>query len=208
LNLYILRDPELPLWGDYGHILLSGMTSLPRKDGLFQLERTGPFVPPISMPFGAIIVTEVFKKVLEESTLTGLIFQPVIKTHIVHLEWQDWDRNSEDPKEYPLSGEPEDYILGQPHSQDIADKIGNLWEICLEEHADVIRIPKNLSEWGLVKWAPFNATDDIFVVLSSWDGTDWFKAQQFGYTYVSEKGKAWLEHETSEWVSFEPALTK
>lgn len=208
LNIYKLNEPNNLLWGDYGHILLSGMTSLPRKDGLYQLERTGPFVPPISMPFGAIVVTDEFRKQLEKSALTGLAFRPVIKSRIVHLEWQKWDKKVKDPEESPATGEPEDYILGQPHSPDIADEIGNLWELCLEEHAEIIRVSKEPSEKGMVKWSPIDIEQEIFLVLSSWDRTDWFKAHQVGYTYISERGKTWLESAASEWVSFEPALIK
>ena len=160
------------------------------------------------MPTGAIVVTDEFRGLLERSALTGFTFQPVIKSRIVHLEWQNWDRTTEDPEEYPATGEPEDYILGQPHSPDIAERIGKLWELCLEEHAEVIRVPRDPSEWGLVEWSPFDATHDIFVALSSWNGTDWFRSKPVGYTYVSEKAKTWLEQTASEWVSFEPALTE
>ena len=208
LNIYKLNEPNNILWGDYGHILISGMTSQPRKDGLFQLERTGPFVPPISMPFGAIVVTDVFRTQLEKSALTGFTFRPIIKSRIVHLEWQNWDRKAEDPEEYPATGEPEDYILGQPHSPGIADQIGNLWELYLEEHAEIIRVSKKPSETELGKWSPIDIENEIFLVLSSWNGTDWFKAHQVGYTYVSERGKSWLESAAPEWISFELALTK
>ena len=68
-------------WGDYGNILLTGMTShLDREDGRLQLERTGPFVPPIALSgIADIVVTDAFRSALEASGLTGLRFQPVIK---------------------------------------------------------------------------------------------------------------------------------
>jgi hypothetical protein len=209
LNIYTLNEPELPQWGDYGHILISGMTSYPRKDGLFQLERSGPFVPPISFPVGAIIVTNEFKEGLCKSGLTGLSFKSIIKSRIVHLEWQKWDRNAEDPKEYPSTGEPEDYILERPHSPDIADKIGKLWELCLEEHAEVLRVSRNASEWGMINWSPIDYKNNIIVLLNSWDGIDLFKARGAAdYCYVSEKAKSWLEQTIPEWISFNTALTK
>ncbi len=207
MKVYLLRDPEMP-WGDYGQILASGMTSQSRRDGLYQLERTGPFVPPISMPLGAIIVTDEFRLLLEKTTLTGFTFQPVIKSRIVRLDWQDWDRTAEDPEEYPATGEPEDYILEQPHLPDMAKAIGNLWELCLGEHAELIRTPKDLSTREPGKWSPNVATHDLFVVQSSWDGTDWFKAKRADIIFISERTKAWLEQTVREWVSFEPALIK
>jgi hypothetical protein len=209
MNIYILRHIEVP-WGDYGAMLLSGMTAhLPRKNGLLQLERPGPFVPPLSLTgINDIVVTDAFKKQLEGSGLSGFAFQPVIKARIVHLEWEKWDRTVEDPKEYPETGEPEDYILGRPHSPETAEQIGGLWELCLEEHAEVERVPRDPSEWGLVKWAPWDSSVDIYMVLSSWDGTDLFRAKTVGYTYASEGAKTWLEQTVPEWVSFELALTK
>jgi hypothetical protein len=80
MTIYILRNAEMP-WGDYGNILLSGMTShLDRKNGLLQLERTGPFVPPLTISgISEIVVTNAFKQQLEKSSLSGFNFQPLIK---------------------------------------------------------------------------------------------------------------------------------
>lgn len=68
MTIYILQNAKMP-WGDYGSMLLSGMTShLPRKNGLLQLERTGPFVPPITLSgVDEIVVTDTFKRQLEQS---------------------------------------------------------------------------------------------------------------------------------------------
>jgi hypothetical protein len=124
-------------WGDDGDMLLSGMTAhLDREDGLLQLERTGPLVPPIAITgidatgYSQIVVTEEFKSLLETTDLCGARFLPVIKRHIVRLDWQLWDQTADEPAEYPDSGEPEDYILARPHDQAVADQMGALWELC------------------------------------------------------------------------------
>ena len=147
-HIYALDASRMP-WGDYGCILLSGMTShLERQNGLLQLERTGPFVPPISLPgIADIVVTNDFKHLLEGSGLTGFTFQPVIKKHIVFLEWEKWDKKSEEPLEYPGTGEPEDYILERAHSPELAQQIGDLWELCLEECAEVERQQIGPQRW-------------------------------------------------------------
>jgi hypothetical protein len=88
-------DRVTPPWGDYGDILLSGMTAhQPRtRTGLLRLERTGPFVPPITLAgLGDLLVTEEFRAGLEQSSLAGPGFRPVEKTRIVHLEWERWDQ--------------------------------------------------------------------------------------------------------------------
>jgi hypothetical protein len=143
---YILHNRRMP-WGDYGDTLLSGMSShLDRGNGLLQLERTGPFVPPITKSgidargHGQLVVTDTYRSLLETTKFSGLSFLPVIKKRIVHLEWQTWDQTARKPAEYPETYEPEDYILARRHDQALADQMGALWELCLEEHARTDRM--------------------------------------------------------------------
>jgi len=186
-------------WGDYSHVLVAGMSAhLDRRDGLIQLERTGPFVPPITFPgIGDVIATDDFRQKLEDSGLTGITFQPVYKTRIVHLEWERWNWLAEEPDEYPEDGEPERYILGRPHSRPLAEAIGDLWEVCPRECVDVERVQVGARSWDV----------EIRVVLSTWDGTDWFRGRGYSYNYVSEKARTWLQENAPEWVAFEPAPT-
>ncbi len=118
--IYRVKPPYFP-WGDYGRILLAGMSRhLPRKDGLIQLEKTGPFVPPISFPGTEVVVTSPLREAIEKNPEFRLQFLPVIKQHIVWLEWEMWDTLSELPSHMPRSGEPEDYILTRRHSKKAA----------------------------------------------------------------------------------------
>jgi hypothetical protein len=93
-------------------------------------------MPPISFPgINDIVITDAFRRKLETSGLDGLRFQPVIKKLIVQLDWHTWDKESEEPDEYPDGSEPENYILGQPHSASTAKEMGDLWELLLNESA-------------------------------------------------------------------------
>jgi hypothetical protein len=155
-------------------------THLPRKNGLIQLERTGPFVPPISFPgIADVVVTDSFRTALEGSGLTGFTFQPLIKARIVDLDWSAWDQLSSDPPVYPSSGEPEDYILERPHSEEMAARIGDLWEVCLEAHDPVERV------WEI--------------------GIDWFCGRT--ELWVSERAKDWLQRQAGRWIAFEERFT-
>jgi hypothetical protein len=182
MSVYVLRGPKVPDWGDYSKVLVSGMTArLDRQDGMLQLERTGPFVPPISLPgLGDVVVTNGLKQRLERSGLSGLGLLPVIKKRIVLLEWEKWDQMAAEPQEYPESGEPEDYILERLHSDEVAQQLGEMWEIKLEEHA---------------QFMPGQG-------LADWDGTDWFRAAGQLTVYVSEEARKWLEKEVPRWVDF------
>jgi hypothetical protein len=190
-------DPNVPmLWGDYGGMLAHGMGRR-NREGQFEIERVGPFVPPISLPFLAIIVTDAFKKELETSGLRGLSFKPVVKMHIVHMDWDKWDWNALDPSEYPSDGEPENYILEKPHSPEVAEKIGPIWELLLEEVADTERV---LASPGVPQ--------QILLRLDRWDGRDFFMAKGVGFHYVTDRAKGWLETRVSQWVSFKLSTVK
>jgi hypothetical protein len=189
-NFYTIDCPESP-WGDYSDILIGGMSDhLGRKDGLIQLERTAPYVPPISFPgVSAIVVTDAFRRQLESSELAGLRFQPVIKSHIVRLDWHTWDRSADEPPEYPESGEPEDYILERPHSPEMSERIGDIWEVLIEDGATARKEGQ---------------PSRIVLVAGSWRGGDLFRAEGYGYNYATEKAKAWFEQHAREHVSFKP----
>jgi hypothetical protein len=191
-NFFVLDKPE-PKWGDYSDILIHGMSChLGRSGKRIQLERAGPYVPPISFPgISDIVVTNEFKKLLEISGLSGLKFQPVIKKQIVELDWQKWDQNAEEPFEYPEEGEPENYILGKPHSPKISEQIGNLWEVVLEK---------------VCKADP--GYYSIFLDSSSWGGQDLFIAQNRGYIFITEKAKVWFEQNAKQHVAFKKVTVR
>lgn len=196
-NFYTL-EKQGHSWGDYYDILMHGMSChLGRDGGRIQLERTGPFVPPISLPgIGDVVITDAFRKKLEGSGLEGLRFQPVIKKLIVQSDWHQWDRQTEEPSEYPDGGEPENYILEKPHSALVAKQMGDLWELLLNESARVYGAKSVCT------------SDDIFLLSDSWQGEDLFRARGVGYIYATERAKEWLEKHAGEYVTFQQARTR
>ena len=184
-KIYSISEPKSN-WGDYGHILMHGMTShLNRKNGLLQLERTGPFIPPISFPgVGDIVVTSSFMDKLKQSNLSGLTFLPVLKKQIVELACHKWDLKIEEPEIYPESGEPEDYITERPHSEKISNELGNLFELCIEEKAEIDR------------------ERDFALIQDSIPNIDFFRARSVLHNYVSENAKEWLISNIGDYVTF------
>src|SRR5262245_38701308 len=196
MAIRILERPESS-WGDYGDILWHGMAShldmMP--DGLLQLERTGPYVPPISFPGFEIVATDECRRRLEASGLRGLAFKPVRKARIVELPWHTWDLDAEEPPEYPESGEPEDYVFAREHSPALADAMGPLWQLVLTEGAETEREPTD---------DPWN--DRIYVRTTTWTGVDIFRAAGVGYVFASDAAQAWFSKELSEFVAFRDCL--
>jgi hypothetical protein len=190
-GVYVLESRPLTGWGDYGDILLHGMTMhLPRAGAMLQLERTAPFVPPISVGLD-VVVTEDTKNRLAASGLSGLGFRPVVKARIVHLPWETWDRTLPEPPLYPETGEPEDYILEREHDPSASNALGNLYEIVVSQSARVKRIE-----------GPTALFEAIHLVPESWDGSDFFGAEGVLLKYVSARAKAWLETAFPEYVAF------
>jgi len=184
-RFYRLRQPEPP-WGDYGDILFHGMASH-SKNGELELERTGPFAPPISKPGGFVIVTSAFLSQLRESGLQGIDVGPVTKKRIPIVDWREWEPFGSKEMKYPAGNEPENYILRRKHSQETADALGELWELRFRPGIQI------------------SCEGGYHLVLSSWDGSDFVVAKNDRpiYNYVSQHARDWLLQNALEWVAFE-----
>jgi len=181
-------------WGDYGDILQHGMTShLPWAGGMLSLERTGPYIAPITFPgLGDVVLTDGAKRALEGSGLAGFNFIPVRKALVVQLNWETWDLSTPEPPIFPDYGEPEGYILGHEHSEAAAAALGDLWEISVSKIATIHR-PSPV----------VNSYKELVVVVSSWNGMDLFRSADYGGMLFSERGQEWFSQTWKEFVEFE-----
>lgn len=185
-------------WGDYGDILQHGMGAhSARQEGRIQLERTGPYIPPVSFPgLRGFVLTSEARLLLESSLLTGYTFRPVDKKLIVELHWEEWDLNAPEPASYPETGEPEDYILGRPHSSKAAEQIGDLWEVVIPPAVEVLRSRPIVESWK-----------ELTIKSATWNGADIFASSDVGYTFLTERAQRWFSENFGEYVSFEQFQT-
>ena len=184
-GIYRLKRAEPP-WGDYGDILTHGMATA--VDGkTLELERTGPFVPPISQPRGFVVVTSEFLVSLRDSGLTGYEAHPVIKKKITYVDWRNWEPLGSEEMKYPAGSEPENYIERRKHSADAANALGELWHI---RFLPGIRAAR---EGG------------YHLLGSTWNGGDFLvvDGERPVYKYVSERARLWLIEDAGEWMSFQ-----
>jgi hypothetical protein len=88
-------------WGDYGDVLYHGL--LERNDT--ELLRCGKYIPPVSLPGGALICAEAAKIALEE--VVGKLFRQINRLYLKCPEddWREWADLL-----VPDSGEPEDLV--------------------------------------------------------------------------------------------------
>jgi len=185
-------------WGDYGRILEHGMTAhLPREDGKLSLERTGPYLAPITFPgLGDIVLTDWVRSELEASGLSGFTFRSVVKKLIVELHWEKWDLAAPEPSEFPEGGEPEEYILAKPHDAGIAAALGDLWELVVERTATVIRPERKIRD----PWPDFYRK--CTVESATWNGDDVFRGRNFGSILLTERARNWFLEHLGKYVDF------
>lgn len=127
-------------WGDYGDMLLNGMMSGEtfRGDKILEVERVGPFVPPISFPFGEMLVTGSLKSEIE-SACPDIAFRSTTYGRVTKLDWRSWDMTAEEPERYPAGGEPANYVEGRKHDPDVAAEMPALWAVDVHPRPGVQR---------------------------------------------------------------------
>ena len=132
---YVLAGSDLG-WGDYGSILVHGIAGrLGRDDqARIRLQRTGPFVPPVTLAgLDVLLVTAAARASLESSGLCGIRFGPVELARVVRVAWHEWDLDAPEPEVYPPAGEPEAYILGRRHDAGLASAMPEIFEVVVDE---------------------------------------------------------------------------
>ncbi len=190
--LFKLNNSDLlNRWGDYGSVLCNGLNlSLKRNDPL-RLGRTGPFVPPISFPLASdsVVITDRVKSQLVESQLSGIgKFHRVIPEKLVSIAWDQWDRTKKLSGDMlPYNGEPEEYILHNPHDRIVAAEIESLWSWHPVVAGRVIRSTDEIRLEGVI-----NAKCDVFRLQDTW----------LTKIIVNQFGRAELSSIAGDWVTF------
>jgi hypothetical protein len=170
----------------------------PRVDGRLALERTGPYIPPITLPgIGDVVLTSHAQQQLESSGLTGFTFRTVEKTLTVELRWENWDLTADEPPYLPDSGEPEDYILGQPDSPAASAALGELWEVLVPDTATILR-PQRI----------VNSYKELRLDLSTWNGADLFRSNGYVAILFTERAREWFSDNWGKYVEFDEFPTK
>jgi hypothetical protein len=188
MQIFKIESKGITPWGDYGHILQNGM-AVRGSSGLLALRRTGPYIPPITFPgLGDVILTSQARKQLETSGLSGFEFREIEKALTSELHWESWDLTTDDPPYFPDSGEPEDYIFGQPNVPAASVALGELWEIVVPNTAKTIRSQ--------------NSHSLPCIELSSWNGADLFRSSGYLAILFTEKGRKWFEEAWGKYVEF------
>jgi hypothetical protein len=186
---YQLESGTAP-WGDYGYTLWNGGTEESQEHGqpTILVSRTGPFVPPITLPFGRVLVTDDFRQKLLAERFSGLSFEPVGYSKVVRIAWEQWDVNAKEPPFYPETGEPEDYLLDAAHDEQLAASMPRLWA------------------WSVPPTAGLQVQGSNTFRRELHPGTD--VAREYFIVWISERLKLWLGENAGKWVSFIPVIPR
>lgn len=184
MSTYYQIESGTAPWGDYGYTLWNGFTEKNQERGepTIVVSRTGPFVLPIMVLFGPVLVTEDFRQRLLPENFSGLSFVPVGYRKVVRIPWDQCDANAREPAFYPDSGEPEDYLLEGAHDQELAEAMPRLWA------------------WEVASTTGLQVQRSNTFRRDLHSGTD--VAREYYIIWISERMKLWLAQNAGQWLSF------
>ena len=119
---------------------------------------------------------------LSAERFSGLSFEPVAYKKVVHIAWERWDANAQEPAFYPETGEPEDYLLEGAHEEQLAATMPRLWA------------------WNVPKTIGLQVQGSNTFRRELHPGTD--VAREYFIVWISERMKLWLEENGGKWLSF------
>ena len=195
--LYRLRQTNI--WGDYGNILMTGLCAVrDKRTGHLDLERAGPFVPPMIFNVDhvgyVVLVAESLREKLNRAGFGDLAFKPTVKKRIVNIPWHTWDKQAKYPPIIPEGGEPESYLLDRPHSEEAASKMENIWEFIAPVLDFKIkkREPVRPFCW---RW---------YITRPKGEHRGLFRPPGDGHVlFINDEGREWFEREADGWVDFD-----
>ena len=175
-----------PFWGDFGGILQNGFVI--ESEPTYLISRTGPFVPPVSFPIGAMVLSDSYRHVFTSSQLFACNIQPVRYMKIVDLRWETWDLNGPLPSRF-TSG-PEDVILKGNHSRDCLRLTEKSWS--------VVDIPRTCTSTSTLDDDGWKFTLDA----SDWNGSHLFRSNNQNFIFVSDVGRNFFQQNSEQWMDF------
>ncbi len=121
MAFYVLETAQK--WGDAGTLLIRGSGFHETRDSPLLLQRTGPFVPSLSVNLGRLVVAP--RSLEEFKTRWGdlLVEKPLVLQKVARSKWDGTLREGE---VIAWEDEPESIIFDGPHSEKTAALIGKL----------------------------------------------------------------------------------
>jgi len=167
--------------------------------GLLHICRTGPAAPPMTyMGSEELIVTSGFKEWLMTAQLGRFGFKPVVKDHIVKMDWNLWDETTD--ADLPFYDYVEGHLRECPHSVEASNEMGDLWEWIIAPGAIMdLDLPKGrLGYYRRIHLQTWNG-EPVFRATMSKERTD-------GYPVVTEDAKNRILETWPKYWCFDPCI--
>ena len=157
-----------------------------------ELERTGPYIPSLYIVNSRdVLLVEPTKNFIQNSDIRGIKrYVKTLKKHIVEIEWKDWSFDTE-PRFYPESGEPEDYILEGKHDKQLAKRMPEVFLLDVEEKCNL----KKTNNRNIIG-------DYCDIVIEGEPNLDIFTPTNMLYVVVSDRFKNTIEQTNVNSVVF------
>ena len=129
---------------------------------------------------------------MESHGFKGLKFLKLKKAKIVNIDFESWDLSSEEPKFFPTTGEPEDYIDQRWHNWFISRRMPELWLLKAYKEAKI----------ETVEDEDFNCLS-IRISLKSTKSYDIVQSRDRLGTFISEKALDFFNQEVESLFTIE-----
>jgi len=198
--IYLVQNRRL--WGLFGEYLISGRTTRCHlSPAPMDLERFGPFVPPLYTTHARILVSEATRHAIEQDKPFKVEFRRTHYERVLPLNWHEWDLTADQPQWIPSDRDAENYYF------DIMDQMTDD-----ERHRVSTQLAKEMEpSWELIlpvipcdlNW--LGSADEFVVDLFDRDYNGLFYPSQHElYPLSDDSAREWLEANVAPWVHFEP----
>jgi hypothetical protein len=177
--------------GGYQRLILSGWTERSSSHGPLAVIRVGPFTPPLSVGYNALIATGGMRAVIMQSGFSGIKYRRVVKKHIGRWEWKSLEEADH------IRGEPENFMLSLPHDEACSQEIGELFELRLRVGCRLIRGQSNKKRDRIVLTARAEPNLELFYALHPGGKVP----------MCTDVFRSWIDslEDVGRWIKFVPA---
>lgn len=202
--LYLLEQRRL--WGHFGEYLIGGRTTRTHlSPAPMDLERFGPFVPPLYTTHIRVLVCDSLRRAIERERPFKVEFRSTHYERLLPLPWHEWDLNAEQPPLIPSHRDPEYYYF------DIMDTMSDE-----QREAACAELARTMERsWELI--LPVIPCD---VTWNQQEGKHFVRLQHQQYKGIfypskaevwplaAQDAKDWLEAHVGPWAHFEPLVMR
>ena len=201
----LFRIGNRRMWMHFGDYLISGRTTRYHlSPAPMDLERFGPFVPPLYMTHTRAIVSNATRLAIERDRPFDVGFRRTHYERVLPLGWHEWDFDAPYPPVIPTNRDPGYYYFDVMDrmtdsertrvSAELAQEMEQSWELVLPV------IPCD------VRWLGNQDELEVTLLDEEYKGL-FYSSDREIYPLADVATKRWFEANVGPWAHFEPVKT-